>query len=448
MLLSPEQDVAVSRCLANETFGIFDPQGSGKTAIAINAIAQRNQFPLLITTPAHLIPQWKLQFSLWGFPNVAIAPRGCGPEVRHAALTSGEPVTIVSYNTWSEWDYVPEILDSHWRGYVFDESHWLRKGRRGKRGRTSTWEVVQQLRNKTHTKHTHTPIWCLTGTPLVTDASDVWPYLWLSNKYRYGSRDRFVQEMCYTTQGPYKLEIGKIRDKEAFRSAMSRCSIRRSWSQLPSLASLSRRDIDLPLELDAGTVARHRSIKKDYYDPLTGARIGSAAEMMHALRRLSIPDKAQAVTAWLEDHPGRLLLLAWYRDSARFLAEAVGKVRPVTYIDGSVNERKRHVAIDSYRRNPDTVLVGTIGSMKEGWDGLQVGYQVLFAEQSYLHTDNEQALSRILRRGQSRPVLVTWMYAERTFDLRVRRMAAKRQTNIDDALDEFMAEEPWTRRVT
>lgn len=449
MLLSPEQDVAVARCLENETFGIFDPQGSGKTAIAINAAWQLQRLPVLVTAPAHLIPQWRLQLELWDVPagEIATAPRGCGRFERLEALTSDAAFVVVSYNTWTEWDYVPFLLSADRQAYIFDEAHWLRKGRRGKRGSTSTWEVVQQLRNKTKTKHVHTPIWLLTGTPLVTDASDVWPYLWLANKYRYGSRDRFVQEMCYTQQGPYKLEIGKVRDKEAFREALGRYSIRRRWDQLPSLASLRRRDIQLPLQLEPSVLARHRSIKKDYYDPLTGDRLGSAAEMMHALRRLSIPDKAQAVTAWLQDHPGRLLLLAWYRDSAQFLAEAVSKVRPVTYIDGGVSERQRHIAIEKYRRNHDTVLVGTIGSMKEGWDGLQVGYQVLFAEQSYLHTDNEQSLSRILRRGQTRPVLVTWMYAERTFDTRVRRMAAKRQTNIEDALNEFLRSEEWATKL-
>jgi superfamily II DNA or RNA helicase len=446
MKLSAEQLLAVQRCIDNATFGCFDPQGAGKTAVGINAAFAYARYPVLITVPAHLIPQWELQLSLWGVPasDIATAPRGCGRFKRLNALTSGAAFTVMSYNTWSDWDYVPLLLANHWQAFIFDESHRLRKGRRGRKGSTSTWEVVQYLRRKSRTKHTHTPIWALTGTPFITNAGDIWPFLWLCNPYRYSNREKWIQETCFTHQGTYKLEIGKVRDKEAFHSALGRYSIRRRWDQLPALASLDRRDIELPVELDPSELARHRSIKKHYYDPSTGTRFESSAEVIHALRRLSVPSKAQAVTEWLTDHPGRVLLLAWYRDTARSLAQAVSKHRHVAYIDGSTSEPNRHKAIAAYKAQRDSVLVGTIGSMKEGWDSLQIGHQVLFAEQHYLSAENEQAVSRVLRRGQSRPVLVTWMYAPKTFDMRVRRLAAKRSENINEALEAFMSEEEWT----
>lgn len=449
MHVSAEQQLAVDKLVAAEhTFGCFDPQGAGKTAVAINAAFRRDKFPVLITVPAHLVPQWQLQLNAWGVPDseIASAPRGCGPFRRLEALQSDAAFCIVSYHTWANWDYVPFILDARWQAFVFDESHRLRKGKRGRRpGSTSMWEVVQLLRRKTKTKHYETPIWPLSGTPLVSNAGDIWPFLFLCNPYRYGNRERFIKDTCYTFQGDYKLEIGAVRDKEAFHSLLGRYSIRRSWRDLPALAGLGRRDIDLPVDLDPSERRRHRTIKREYYDPVTGETLDSAAAMVHALRRLSIPAKVEATTAWLEDHPGRVLLLAWYRDSAQAFAKAVAKQRPVAYIDGSTSERKRHEAIAFYKANKQSVLVGTIGTLKEGWDGLQVGYQVLMPEQHYLHTDNEQAIARILRRGQRQPVLVTNMYAPKTFDMRVRKLAAERKTNIEEALGEFLQEEEWKK---
>jgi hypothetical protein len=439
--LSPEQVTAIDLFLANETFACFDPPGAGKTAVAINAIVSHGEFPALVTMPAHLVPQWKLQLELWGVPaeEIAAAPRGCGPTTRMDALTGNCAIALVSYNSWSDPKYRPLLLHRRWCSYTFDESHRLR------RGKGATWHSVKKLREVSNSKHVHTPVWWLSGTPLVKDASDIWPFLFMVNKHRWGNHQKFILNTCVTFQGKYKLEIGAVRDPDAFHRLLGQYSIRRSWRQIPSLAKLQRRDVDLPIELDPATLNRHRVIKRDYTDPVTGEKLGSSAEMVHALRRISVATKVESVTEFVLDHPGRLLLLAWYRDSARSMANAITRVNkvPVAYIDGGTSEAKRAAAIRLYKANKDCVLVGTIGSMKEGWDSLQIGYQALFVEQSFVSVDNDQALHRLLRRGQKRPVMIYWMYALRTFDIRVRKLASTKQDNIEQALGEFLHEEEW-----
>jgi len=443
MHLSPEQIKAANLFLEHETFACYDPQGAGKTAVAINAAVEHGQFPVLIVLPAHLIPQWRMQLELWGVPaeEIATAPRGCGPAIRHAALQSDCAFTLVSYNTLASYDYMPECLDPRWKAYVFDESH-----RMGRNGKGQAWHHAKLLRTKSRTKHTHTPIWLLSGTPLVKNAVDVWPLLFLVNKYKYGNRERFARDTCHTYQGDYSLQIGAVKDTHAFHQLLGQHSIRRSWREIPSLAGLSRRDVNLPLELAPKDLNRHREIKRNYRDPETGEPLNSSAQMIHALRRLTISAKVEAVTEFVQDHPGRLLLLAWYRSSAHSLATAVSRVNkvPIAYVDGGTPERQREHAFSTYSSDSNCIFVGTIGSMAEGWDGFQrIGHQVLFAEQHYLSATNEQAVARVLRRGQSQPVLVYWMYALKSFDMRVRRVAKKRQADIDEALGEFLKEEEW-----
>lgn len=442
------QEEAIERFVAHKTYGCFDVPGSGKTAIAINALDRLGRFPAVVTAPAHLIPQWRDQFISWGFPEdeIAYTPRGCGPVARIEALFSGRAFTIVSYDMWARDDYREYLLDRDYGAYVFDEAHHLRRGgkRRARSKDGGAFKAVKWLRTKTRSKHMETPIWWLTGTPIVRDASDVFPFLSMANPYRFTSRERFAQDTCYCTWTPYGMTVGKVKDPDHFQKLLGKYSIRRTWKDIPELKDLSIRHVELPVELEPKELHRHRAIKNDYRDPETGEPLFSSGAMIRALRHVTMPAKLDALSGLLEDHPGRWFCLVWYKSSAREVEELARKAgRPVARIDGTVSERGRKEAFDLYRRNAQAVIVATIGSTKEGFDGLQIGNQVAFVEQHYLSEDNAQAYGRLLRRGQTEPVLAYWLYARRSFDMRVRRVALNRGKGIAEALGEFMDEEEW-----
>lgn len=450
MKVDAHQERAIERFVDSTTFGCFDVPGSGKTAIAINAHLQLDRFPALITVPAHLVPQWSDQLQLWGVPEseISTTPRGSGPVERIEALFAGTAFTVVSYEMWTTDRYRPYLLDRDWAAYSFDESHRLRRG--GKRRKRSVeggaYKAVKWLRTKTRSSHMKTPVWWLTGTPIVKDATDVWPFLAMANPYRYTSRNHYAVDTCYVADTPYGLHIGKVKDPRHFHQELSRHSLRRGWKAIPELRDLEIRHVDVPVMLDAGARKRHKAIKEDYRDPETGEPLFTSGAMIRALRQVSMLAKLDAVGELLADHPGRWFVLAWYRSSARLLESMARKSgRPVGYIDGSVPEDERQAALRTYKANRGGILVATIASTKEGLDGLQVGNQVMFAEQHYLSEENASAWQRLYRRGQGQPVLAYWLYARGSFDMRVRRIAAKRGANIEEALSEFLSEEPWTR---
>jgi superfamily II DNA or RNA helicase len=434
--LSSGQRIAVDRCLASPTFGVFDVPGAGKTAIAINAIGELDRYPALITLPAHLIPQWRDELIAWGVPpeEIAAAPRGCGPAKRLAALTGDCAIALVSYNTWASWNYIPYVTDPRWQSFVFDESHRLR------RGKGATSKSVHWLRTKSRTTHgrLRTPIWALSGTPLVRDASDVFPFLQLCDPARFSSRRRFAQDICYTTETPYRLDVGKVRDPAAFRALLGQYSIRRLWHQIPELSQLERRDIQVPVELSTKTLARHRAIKKDWRDPETGEPYLTAGARVHGLRRIIVAEKLEAARELISDMQGPVIVLVWYRDTASTAVNLLSRLsRPVMAITGGTSELDRAKALAMYRTKKDPILIGTIGSLKEGWN-LQSGHQIVVVEQHYLSTDNDQAIHRALRRGQQQAVGVWWVWAPKTIDVRVRYLARKRDENISYALDALL----------
>lgn len=396
------------------------------------------------------MPQWADQLRLWGVPESEISstPRGANPHERIEALFANTAFTIVSYEMWTTDRYRQYLLDPDWQAYSFDESHRLRRG--GKRRRRSVeggaFKAVRWLRTKTRSSHMKTPVWWLTGTPIVKDATDVWPFLAIANPYRYTSRSRFAVDTCYVADTPYGLHIGKVRDPKKFHHELSRYSVRRGWHAIPELASLQIRHIDVPVTLDAGTRRRHKTIKEDYRDPATGEPLFTSGAMIRALRSVSMLAKLDALGEILADHPGRWAIYVWYRASGRLVESVARKTgRPVGYIDGSVPESERQEALRRYKANRGGILVATIASSKEGLDGLQVGNQIMFAEQHYLSEENAQAWQRLYRRGQGQPVLAYWLYARGSFDMRVRRIAAKRGEGIEEALREFLEDEEWTK---
>lgn len=447
MKLSDYQIEAAGRLLAatkpTPTFGLFDVPGAGKTATAIAAWKQLDRYPVVITVPAHLALQWRSQLISWGIPaeEIECTPRGMSLERRLRALENSEAsFQIVTYHMWSNTNYWPYLLQRRQQAYGFDEAHRLRKGRHGKKG---WWETVNWLRTKTKSTHRYTPLWLFSGTPIVKDATDVWPLLHLANPDRYTKRDDFATEYCVTNRTPYKLEVGKLRDPARFRKLMGRYSIRRSYKDIPELQHLQRRDILVPVELTKSELLRHRILKRDWRDPVTKTPLDNPSSLIHALRRLTIQPKIDAWTELYADHPGRWLILCWYRDSVSLAYDAAVKLLgrdKVGVITGGASELSREIAMAAYRDGG--VLIGTIAALGEGLN-LQQGYQVAFLEESWLSVDNDQAVGRVLRRGQDQPVLVFQLRSPKTFDMRVARTAEKRGADIDRALDEFIDDAEW-----
>lgn len=444
MKLSDYQVEAVGRLLAartpTPTFGVYDPPGAGKTAVAINALQELGRFPAVITCPAHLVLQWREQLILWGIPaeEISYTPRGMSLAKRLAQLENEDTAfSIVSYHMWSNTNYWPYLLQRRQKAYVFDEAHRLRKGRHGKKG---WWETVNWLRTKTRSTHLQTPLWLLSGTPMVKDATDMWPLLHFAAPQVYRSREQFARQYCHTSDTPYGMHVGKLYDPPKFRKLIGRYSIRRSYSQIPELADLECIYTDLPVELTQQELNRHRKIKNDYRDPVTNEPLTNSAMMIHALRRLTVEPKIKAFLDLTDDHPGRWLVLCWYRDTASLLYDACTKKfgrDNVGVITGASSELARDIARRTYTGGG--ILIGTIAALAEGLN-LQQGNQVAFVEQHWLSTENEQALARVLRRGQRKPVIAYTLYAPKTFDMRVRKVASNRKSNIEVALDEYLAE--------
>jgi SNF2 family DNA or RNA helicase len=442
MQLDDYQERSRDALLGHSRWGLFDEMGVGKTAPTICAAAATGQ-QTLVTAPAYLLENWSRELAKW-VPGAKVALAFGDREGERARRqeifeTSNADFILTPYHSWHSY---PVLQKRKWGNLVFDEAHRLR-------GRNSQWtRKVFQLQNSDN-KNKGARYWFMTGTPLVRDAGDIWPFMHLMDRQLYPSYHNFVDNICHIEFTPWEKIIGDVRDPSAFQEMMARYSIRRLQAQIPQLADLETIDKDIWVDLPPSVLKMMRDAKKEYVishpDLEEDIFFDAGGALVQRLRMLTtVPPtqanpKMNAFKEFLEDVPNeRVGVFTWYRDSAAAAVQVVKSLkRPVHLITGDVRASARNEAVDAYDKDPRAVLVGTISAMKEGLN-LQAGRHCVFLEEGELPSDNEQAIGRFKRRGQTRPVMVTRILANKSPDTVTHRNVGKRDVSIRKAMKEFV----------
>jgi superfamily II DNA/RNA helicase len=126
----------------------------------------------------------------------------------------------------------------------------------------------------------------------------------------------------------------------------------------------------------------------------------------------------------LENRSRPTLVLAHYKDSV----EACARVAESTgarsaYVHGGVPKKAAGKAIADFKAGRLDVLVGSLETVAEGLT-LTVADMAIFVEKSYKPSRNEQAMRRIHRMGQTRPVTILDYIAPKSVDANKRTLLA------------------------
>lgn len=450
--LSDYQVLAKDFLIGREFAGLFDLPGVGKTAPTIQAAweeRQRNDNPILVTCPAYLVENWEREISRFTSGATVSCANGDGPRARHAALQAGTDFVIQSYANWSArssglYSY-PELTTRQWAVCVFDEGHKLR-------GRNSQCtKHVFELR-RARGSNVQTPVWVLTGTPIVNNPGDIYPLLHLWRKRDYKSYWNFVGEWCKVVKTPWATEVGQLRRglDEEFQELLGEFSMRRTLADIPSLASLDQRDRDyfvtLPPSVNAAIAKAREEYVIDHEDLEKSEFVSGGGALYAKLRQMAtLPPtrekpKVDFVRDFLEYHQGPVVIYTWYKNSAKGVAqELTGAKRPVTLITGEVPAHRRGELVAQWESQKNGVLVATISSLKEGISLVHAS-DVLFLEHSELPSDQEQCIARLKRRGQTRLVNVHHVYARNTPDMAIKRHLTERTLGLKRALTSWLRE--------
>jgi SNF2 family DNA or RNA helicase len=439
---------------------------------------------VLITCPAYLVENWAWEISRFAPDGATVAlANGSGPTARREALQADAAFIVQSYANWSakvpkpkstaKERYSPEDLESlatyeaaqpkpptgprpgefqypelharQWAVCVFDEGHRLR-------GRNSQCtKHVQELR-RARSANAATPLWILTGTPIVNNPGDLFPLLNLWRKRQFSSYWNFVGDFCRVTKTPWATEVGQLRKgmEEEFQELIGSFALRRTLADVPSLSGLEHVEKDYFVRLPASVNKTINKAREEYvveHEDLEKAEFVSGGGALYSrLRQMAtVPPtrekpKVDFVLDFLEDNPGPVVVYTWYKDSARGVAEGLTKSkRPVTLITGDVPTARRSELVENWKETKDGILVATISSLKEGISLIHAR-DVIFLEHSELPADQDQCIARLKRRGQTDIVRVHHVWARNTPDMAIKRGVYERTTGLKAALVSWLKE--------
>lgn len=452
--LSDYQEVSKEFLLAADgVAGLFDEPGVGKTAPTIVAAWEKHVEtgkPVLITCPAYLVENWEWEISRFAPAGATVSlANGNGPAARHAALEADTDFVIHSYANWSARSRgaitYPELSTRPWAVCVFDEGHRLR-------GRNSQCtKHVFELR-RARGANVETPIWVLTGTPILNNPGDLYPLLHLWRKREFRSYWNFVGDYCRVTKTPWATEVGQLRKgvEDEFQELVASFALRRTLKDIPSLASLDHQDRDYFVTLPPSVKKTIDKAREEYvieHEDLEVSEFVSGGGALYSkLRQLSTnpptaeKPKISFVRDLLEDRAGHVVVYCWYKDSAKAVAEGLSKSgRPVTLITGDVPTARRSGLVDNWKADKGGVLVATISSLKEGISLINAK-DVVFLEHSELPADQDQCIARLKRRGQTELVTVHHVWARSTPDMAIKRHLTERTTGLKQALTSWLKE--------
>jgi ERCC4-related helicase len=439
--LSTYQIPAVEALVNHEKWGVFDEMGVGKTPVALSAMQKVNngKAPFLLTVPAYLMGNWRRECEKW-IPGAKVAFAQGERAEREKAIWSNADIVVVSYHTWHSH---AELLRRKWTALTFDEAHRLR-------GRNSQWtKRVFQTQN-VGSKNRNSQFWFLTGTPIVRDAGDVWPFLHLCDRDAFRGYWNFVETVCHINVTPWDREVMGVRDPEQFTALMNRYSIRRLQADIPELADLEfvSKDIICPMPKSVRAMLREsrRTYMLEHTNMETVDVDGGGALVQKALQLATLPPTADRPKLQVfgellrEELPvERVFAVTWFRNSAKVAAEVATKTRrKVVMITGDQTPRQKEEAVRVYNEDPTAILIGTVAACKEGLN-LQAGKQVVFIEEGDLWEDNRQVIGRCMRRGQTERVQVRRLLTEGWPEQSKHRQVMKRgRSNAAALLEDFI----------
>lgn len=166
--------------------------------------------------------------------------------------------------------------------------------------------------------------------------------------------------------------------------------------------------------------------------------LGGIAKSVSTLRKFTGLQKVQPIVDLLTDEfesgLDKIVLLAHHRDVIENLRLGLSKFKPVTLYGGTSPE-SRQKNIDKFAKDPKTkVFIGNILALP-GVDGLQnLCCNVLMVEPDWVPANNAQAIMRVRRIGQSRPVFVRSVILEgNELDKRVQQVLRRKTKDLVEA---------------
>jgi SNF2 family DNA or RNA helicase len=435
LVLRDYQQVAVDKLSLVEAAGIFDEMGTGKTvmAIALDLIRRKsyNGKTLIVTLGGPMFDHWSAHFERYA-PHLRVVQ--LDPKRRASSWSTfrGVPPGDVYIVHWEALRLMPELLEITWLHVIADEVHRIMHRQNAM---TKSMKKI-----KTYFKLG------LSGTPSSGRPDLLWSILnWMYPKQFRSYWKFFERYVNYSNiPGQSWKQITGPKNEAELQAIIEPFTIRRLKKQvLPhlkvmppdiryvKLSAQERRAYD-QMRDDMVTWVRDQRSQSDEIAPVIAQAIvtkimrlrqfaSAYAEVLpdNTVRMAEPSAKIDACMQLIEqslDEDKKIVVFSAFKQLVWLLNDRLAaKKIDVATVHGDIPKPERLEHVKRFQ-NGDTMVF--TGSIKAGGTGIDLfaSSHLVFLSEEWSPIENNQAVGRLDRIGQTEPVQVTKLFGENTAD--------------------------------
>lgn len=368
---------------------------------------------------------------------------------------------IVSYDLAIQKSISTDLLSRDWDCVVADESHYL-NSLTAKRADLFWSGLVPRARY----------LWCLSGTPARNHMGEMWSMLFHFGviKQNYWDYAELFLDLRHTLFGTKVLGTKKSmvpRLTQLFDTFMLRRTKGEVMSQLPaisfSVVPVEPAPVDMEMWFDAARLAQitldqleHQIAEEmraaDRVIQIAGnsdagaLAITGLAQKCDMSRRYTGLQKCPMVAELLkyelkEGHYDKIVIFAWHKAVIDFMAMLLKDYQPNILYGGMLISRKDR-AVRKFQTDPKVrVLLANIAAAGVAID-LTAASEVAFVEASYTPGDNVQAVLRVHRDPQTRPVRCRFFSVHGSVDDEIQQINRRKAKDLINVFHEADGNSP------
>jgi SNF2 family DNA or RNA helicase len=427
--------------------------GCGKSATAIAACDRVKADRILILCPAVAKTMWSVEFGR--FQNID-RPVSVIHKATQAVPATG--VVIANYDLISRTDtyLLKRLMAQTWDVVIADEAHSL-KSRKANR----TQAVYgKRCDRKNCIAEVARHFWLLTGTPMPSNASELWTHLralapdsiMLAPDLPM-SEHQFIDKFCTWRDTPFGRQITGSRHlpdlRERMKNFMDRKKKTEVLTSLPSLAFdtlvVQAHDCN---HVPASVLRELGTIEMNIASTVSGSGdeildvLNSLKTNAHITtqRRLTGLIKAEIALDVIGQHirgSDRKLIVFAHHTAVidRLMAGLADMGAGAVKIDGRDDTQDRDAAVSAFQNDPLTrVFVGQLDAAGTAIT-LTAASDVLFVEASWVPATNAQCAARAHRIGQKDAVLARFLTLDGSLDRQIMTAIARKSRDIAELID-------------
>lgn len=437
--LDPYQEEGAAFLAARRKAWLCDVPGLGKTAQAIAAWDARKMKTIIVVCPGIVRQSWRS-----AIPQFANASRKVNVISTAISVIEHDAVNIVSYDLLLNEKVMGELIDLKADCLVLDESHYLKE---------PDAKRTNAVLGEGGLARSVGSVWMLTGTPMPNHPGELWTTLatLFPNKIPDGEGgildyDNFVMKYCLHTKSKWGIKIRGARDPIVLKEMLKDVMLRRTWDDvgfnLPPLRmgdwviehdGIQDEDTQLWASLEEKD---HSNLRQAIED---GIELDNLVGDKHiaTLRRFTGLAKVRAAMKVIADElhndpTMKVVVFAIHRDVLKLAHEYMRDegFKPGLIYGGSAPNRKNY-ALARFTGGGSRVLLLQMKVASTGLDGLQhASNNVVILEPDWSPFVNFQAVARLHRRGQRRPVLGRFLSLSGSLDEEVSKTLVRKTRDV------------------